>query len=72
MAFYRKAIASLPGISFPRGMTTDTDISIEFSFRLLAALWVAGVLCLVGALAMQEDAPKPCSFAQLHFDACPN
>ncbi|WP_417449348.1 hypothetical protein [Kordiimonas sp.] len=52
-------------------MTSDTDRSIEFSFRLLAALWVAGLLCLVAALAMQKDALPECSFAQLHFDACP-
>jgi hypothetical protein len=52
-------------------MTYDADRSIDLSFRLLALVWVAGVLCLAAALYMEhERADEPCSFAELHFDTC--
>jgi len=53
-------------------MTYDADRSIDLSFRLLAFVWVAGVLCLAAALYMNsEQVDEPCSFAELHFDTCP-
>jgi tRNA splicing ligase len=52
-------------------MTYDADRSIDLSFRLLALVWVAGVLCLAAALYMNsEHMDEPCSFAELHFDTC--
>lgn len=51
-------------------MTYDADQSIDLSFRLLALVWVAGVLCLAAALYMDSDAEETCSFAELHFDTC--
>ena len=51
-------------------MTHDADKSIDFSFRLLAVVWVAGVLCLAAALYRESCTEKPCTFADQHFGRC--
>ncbi|WP_155859900.1 hypothetical protein [Kordiimonas gwangyangensis] len=51
-------------------MTYDADKAIDFSFRLLALVWLAGVICLAAALYMESEAEEPCTFADQHFGRC--
>lgn len=50
-------------------MSLDIDRTIDFSYKILAVLWVVGALCLAYSVLSDDDS-HACSIAELHLDTC--